>query len=528
VERSTRAHLVSEHLGDPMRRPIAAVTVALALSVGVTASVLATTVTSSATGTTGAQAALERAAAALAGTPATARPTTPAHHRTSPTLALRDLFVALPSLDGTDRTKARGLLGRPTQGANDPNGDGYTVDARSDCSRRICMHWVPTTADAPPGRGWVDTTMEVMKKVWAREIGKLGYRRPVRDGSRGGNQKFDVYLKDVGANGYYGYCAPERTKPGHKWLASGYCVLDNDFARSQFGTKPMASLRVTAAHEFFHAVQFAYDYGEDRWLLEASATWMEERVADDVNDNRQYLRHGQVAEPAEPLDLFNPSAFDQYGNWVFFEYLSHRFGTDIVRTIWNRSGAFKGAPDLYSTQAVRSALPRKHSWVEVFRAYAAGNTIPGRTYAEGGSWPSASSAATHSLSPTDTRAAGTVSIDHMASKNVVVRPADTLRDRSWALRVKVDGPRRRTTPAAYVLVHKKSGKVVRKPLPLDRDGDGTSTFRFNRRSVTKATVTLVNASTRFNCWEQQTTYSCQGVPKQDDRRFAYTVTAFRR
>ena len=71
-----------------------------------------------------------------------------------------------------------------------------------------------------------------MNAVWQREIGELGYRKPVRDGSRGGNTKLDVYLKDVGADGLYGYCAPENTEPGASALASGYCVLDNDFARS--------------------------------------------------------------------------------------------------------------------------------------------------------------------------------------------------------------------------------------------------------------------------------------------------------
>ena len=59
----------------------------------------------------------------------------------------------------------------------------------------------------------------------------------------------------------------------------------------------MQSAQVTAAHEFFHAIQFAYDYGEDAWMLEATATWMEERVFDKVNDNRQYLPAGQVADP---------------------------------------------------------------------------------------------------------------------------------------------------------------------------------------------------------------------------------------
>ena len=48
---------------------------------------------------------------------------------------------------------------------------------------------------------------------------------------------------------------------------TSFCVLDNDFARAQFGRAPMDTLRVTAAHEFFHAIQFNYDYREDRWLI---------------------------------------------------------------------------------------------------------------------------------------------------------------------------------------------------------------------------------------------------------------------
>ena len=45
---------------------------------------------------------------------------------------------------------------------------------------------------------------------------------------------------------------------------SAYCVLDNDFSAAEFGyPDPTLPLRVTAAHEFFHAIQFAYDLYED-------------------------------------------------------------------------------------------------------------------------------------------------------------------------------------------------------------------------------------------------------------------------
>ena len=115
--------------------------------------------------------------------------------------------------------------------------------------------------------------------------------------------------------------------------ASGFCVLDNDFARAQFGRAPMAVLRVTAAHEFFHAIQFAYDFTEDPWLLESTATWMEDQFADGVNDNRAYLRFGQLARPGCPLDLFDPGGYAHYGNWAFWDFLGRRFGTEIVREV---------------------------------------------------------------------------------------------------------------------------------------------------------------------------------------------------
>ena len=122
-------------------------------------------------------------------------------------------------------------------------------------------------------------------------------------------------------------------------LYSGYLVLDNDFARSQYGAKPIETARVTAAHEFFHAIQFGYDVTEDRWLMESTATWMEDQFADESNDNRQYLTVRSALPPEHPArHLHRADGFQQYGNWPFFEYLSEHYGRGIVRSIWNRCG----------------------------------------------------------------------------------------------------------------------------------------------------------------------------------------------
>ena len=44
----------------------------------------------------------------------------------------------------------------------------------------------------------------------------------------------------------------------------------------------------TGAHEFFHSVQFAYNYYMPRWFMEASATWMERMVYDGSDQGGKY------------------------------------------------------------------------------------------------------------------------------------------------------------------------------------------------------------------------------------------------
>src|SRR4051795_8657662 len=85
--------------------------------------------------------------------------------RADGTMALLDLRLALPQLTGRERQQALGLLARPTDHP-DFNDEAYSVPAKEKCAGHICIHWVPTTADAPPNRRWVDTMLRMMNKVW--------------------------------------------------------------------------------------------------------------------------------------------------------------------------------------------------------------------------------------------------------------------------------------------------------------------------------------------------------------------------
>ena len=119
--------------------------------------------------------------------------------------------------------------------------------------------------------------------------------------------ELDVYLADVGALGLSGYVAtddPHADDDSYQYRDySAYVVVDNDFSVAQLGASGgSGGLRATAAHEFFHAVQFAYDSSEDAWLTEGTAVWMEDQVADDVNANRRWLRSSPLVHPWVPVD----------------------------------------------------------------------------------------------------------------------------------------------------------------------------------------------------------------------------------
>ena len=100
--------------------------------------------------------------------------------------------------------------------------------------------------------------------MWPRRSTTLGYRGPVNDGHHGGTHASTSTSRTSAARASTA-TAPLSTKAKQPRTASGYCVLDNDFAAAQFpDATPIDSLLVTAGHEFFHAVQFAYDYARTR------------------------------------------------------------------------------------------------------------------------------------------------------------------------------------------------------------------------------------------------------------------------
>ena len=93
--------------------------------------------------------------------------------------------------------------------------------------------------------------------------------------------------------GVYGYTQAELPGPNAWNDYSSHIVVHCNFVGFPPNQDPtgnaFGALKVTIAHEFYHAIQFAYDVGEDIYFMEESSTWMEDMVCPEVNDNYNYL-----------------------------------------------------------------------------------------------------------------------------------------------------------------------------------------------------------------------------------------------
>ena len=455
------------------------------------------------------------------------------------TLILRDLAARVGELSVPDRERAMRILARPTDGAADPGGQGYAVPAASRCATNVCVHWVESTEDAPdltdtdadgiPDR--VETTAAVLEEVWAAEVTTLGYRPPKSDltsPNHGPDGRLDVYLADIGPE-LYGYCTtddPNAFDEGYPyWDVSAYCVLDDDHAPDQFpSTSGLEALQVTAAHEFFHAVQFAYDWFEDPWLLEGTAAWIEDEVYDDVDDDLQYLPESPLRRPDVPIDR-GRGGFE-YGAWIFWRFLSEYFGSggvrdpSIIRRIWELADGSAAGPDLFSARAAAAAVAEREWQLRWAVAdFGVWNVAPSAFYEEGTSYRAAPRDRTHVISGSrPSTGIGSLVLDHLTNRAVGIRRGSGV-PRSARLLVAVDMPPYRRGSEASVIVSYRSGALAWFPIRLDRDGDGRRRVDFGR-SVREVVLVLTNASSRYRCW-MGTTLSCQGRPRDDDLRAWY-------
>jgi hypothetical protein len=426
----------------------------------------------------------------------------------------------------------------------------------------ICVHYTTTgsnqstysTSQRKPG--WVQTTLATLDHIYATYQG-AGYQMPLSDGTAGGTSAIDIYLVDLtsvdgGAFAdYYGYCTPTTAASAAAPRYSAFCVLDNDYQGMTTPTETATDvLDVTASHEFFHAVQFGYNAKADTWIMEATATWAEDELYTDVNDNRQYLAYSPLGLPGVPLDDWGPNAYGAtlaggrsdpraflvYGDWIFFRYLTERLPQAqgglpvLVRQIWQRMSATEKRP-AYSIQAVAAALKADHtSLTQQWGGFVAANRHPATSYSEGSAYPTArpDGSVTFRRQRRHT-ASGSGTLAHLTARTQRF-VSHKVRPRKARLRVVVHVPRARQGSTAVVLsIWHRGGAVTERTLRL-RKGAGRARVPFASQKVSRVELTVGNADIDYRCGQpakKPNRYSCDGTPKGDGLTVSWKATLVR-
>ncbi|MGZ5296716.1 MAG: MXAN_6640 family putative metalloprotease [Actinomycetota bacterium] len=449
-------------------------------------------------------------------------------------------------LSTTGRASGSPVSLRPTDGNADPQGHGYSVSSQHVCGPHVCVHWVIATSDAPPlvdgdanqVPDQADLTLRAFETAWRVEVVQMGFRAPKPDGSspdHGPNEKLDIYLADVGASGLSGYVAtddPLAEDDTYQYRDySAYVVVDDDFSVAQLGASGgLGGLRATAAHEFFHAVQFAYDSSEDAWLTEGTAAWMEDRVADDVDANRRWLRSSALVHPWVPID--SSRGLNEYGAWIFWRFLTesegpHGSDPTLIRGVWELAADGPGDPNLFSARALQEALDsRARSLAGALATFGAWNLAPAAFYEEGAAYPRAPVSGRHHVSVRHPVTGwSTLRLNHLTTGAVSFEPGAGSPGKA-SLRLTLDAPPRRTGSAARILIFLRSGFLRMVPVTLDADGDADLRVPFSSGQVSRVVLVYANASTSFRCWTGAG-YSCNGRSRADEMPFRYRAELVR-
>ncbi|MFH1373154.1 MAG: MXAN_6640 family putative metalloprotease [bacterium] len=315
--------------------------------------------------------------------------------------ALADFFVFRDRLD-PELMKALGVqaVDRPTYPGeriyNSPAGL-FKLHYTTTGSHAVYRPGEDSDGDGVPN--YIEESAKILDNVYDHVIKTLGYDPPPVDSfyPSGGDERYDVYFSNL-FPGYMGQTYPDEYADGDPMSirVTSFMELENDYQGiAAYKSRPLDAVRVTAAHEFFHAVQFGIDFTESeldtannveylrRYWMEMSAVWMEEQVYDGINDYYIYLPYFfEYPRVSIQRHLSDALDYHPYGSVVFPIYLSEKYGPEIIKDIWLRCGDMGGGPHfLAATELAIDSIegyPDYRGFAMAFREFALWNFFIGQ------------------------------------------------------------------------------------------------------------------------------------------------------
>ncbi len=224
----------------------------------------------------------------------------------------------------------------------------------------------------------VEVIADAAEESWEVVIEDMNYEEPTDDGSR-----VIVILDD-----------------NDEYLSSGALGITSILSNGNpyVAIDPWMSdayLQVTMGHEFFHTVQFGYDVNfaytyQGINFAEATATWMEDNLFDDVNDYSLYIPDFlSYVDYSIFASIVPEGSLYEYGMNIWPKFLGEYYSTDIIKDIWETyfDSELSYDSDLKLYEAVKEVVEDKGDELpELFQQFTLWN-LDLRNYEEGEIYP---------------------------------------------------------------------------------------------------------------------------------------------
>lgn len=335
----------------------------------------------------------------------------------------------------------------------------------------------------------------LLDRSWAVEVDELGFRPPLPDAGRcGEDDDFDVFLWDGLRVAYADVIAENEATPHDDWFS--YLVVD------PWGPYGGDILDSTVAHEFNHACQASDDWWDLPIAFEMTSVFVEDEVFDDDND---YVTHLDAFQSRPHWSLDHDDGYAtwyMYGSGLYLTFLRDRyfagsgaFAADLWAAMRNPAGT--NEPDLEDAVDVvlgaAAGVDFLDSAVEfaIWRWYV-GDRDDGAHFEEGSEWPrdaavavagAASTAALPAELEVSVMSLGTAYVD-LSGGPVSVSLLDADPGVRWAAAVVpgAAGDADRVDLAAGAVVVDATAPrtlvLVALPYPEDADPDGRTDAQF--------------------------------------------------
>jgi len=278
------------------------------------------------------------------------------------------------------------VFSRPTEPGGDPiDWDQHLLPQLYNTTYFV-LHWTNgsdggNNADAT-NPTYVQSCANAFEYVRNFEVVTRGFEPPPSDATKPNDSnntnpdgRYDVFIYDMPC--YAGYCDWEG-----QWTSnSSYIGVSHH----------LGSTNATAAHEFFHAIQLGNYYNvdeepwwEERWWLETTATYMEDEVYPEINDNYRFLPAWFLYSDTLGLETYHWENYSEflhpYGNFIWAKCLSEDFGDGIIKEIWEEMAK----PLTNSTEGIDKVLISKNSsLVKEFSCFLSANFFLEEMYEDG-------------------------------------------------------------------------------------------------------------------------------------------------